>query len=529
MTRFYQGVLCMSNVKSIIEIEIKNEQYQKHIDSFIEYDGMLKGTAHKWEFIGKQAASAASPIGKISDHTKTISSLLDSMTAQIGKFNKAGSQTEKSTKETKKHFLDILGASKETTALMIKWGSIGSAGLGVAAAGFYAMSKIAGSESNLRKETKTLGISAGELESQKANFEKYVDVDSYLHNISQTRGDISKKGALITAGMGGMDKLDNADFAAKALLKARETFIKYGSTQQGADASGLTQIGFTFDTLKNLENHSKAEIEASIAKEKSDRSLVAQSDKQLKSWQDLNIQIDIFTRSLKAVTADVLLPLAKLINNPSGETKSAFSRMIEHPVDFWTGNGKAFKGSSSSNNPSNEVGSTNTKESDLSQTQQGSRPSSNNPGNLRIPGQSTGFAHPKTLDDGFFSLARQLKLYASGNSKAAHHQKLDTIASILSVYAPSSENNTGAYIKDVSNRTGFNPNQHLDLNDRAVLAKLMSAITKHENNKTNYTPQQIQASLQETENKRQTTQPVTVYVNNNTGGNAVVTMSQVAH
>lgn len=64
---------------------------------------------------------------------------------------------------------------------------------------------------------------------------------------------------------------------------------------------------------------------------------------------------------------------------------------------------------------------------------------------------------------------------------------LDNVASIISKYAPSSENNTGAYIQSVtanmSKRLGSDVGAltRLDLSDPRVLKALMQSITEHEN------------------------------------------------
>jgi hypothetical protein len=102
----------------------------------------------------------------------------------------------------------------------------------------------------------------------------------------------------------------------------------------------------------------------------------------------------------------------------------------------------------------------------------------NNPGNLRYAHQfgategANGFAVFDTMQHGIEAQREQLKLYgARGN---------DTLSGMISTYAPSSENNTQAYIDDVSKRTGFDPSQHLDLNDDAIVKKVADAMMMHE-------------------------------------------------
>lgn len=109
----------------------------------------------------------------------------------------------------------------------------------------------------------------------------------------------------------------------------------------------------------------------------------------------------------------------------------------------------------------------------------------NNPGNLRT-GPGGTFGSYATPQEGLNALSNQLSLYFTGQSAAAGHKKLLTVRDILSTYAPSSENNTGAYIADVAGRLGVSPDAQLNLNDVATKAKLMQAITLHEQGRNPY-------------------------------------------
>jgi hypothetical protein len=101
----------------------------------------------------------------------------------------------------------------------------------------------------------------------------------------------------------------------------------------------------------------------------------------------------------------------------------------------------------------------------------------NNPGALRNPG-GKGFQKFDTPEQGMRALEHQLKLYITGKSAAAGYKKLDTIAKIIPVYAPKSDNNNvNRYIENVCLWTKFEPNKVLTVNDIPVLAK---AITQME-------------------------------------------------
>lgn len=103
------------------------------------------------------------------------------------------------------------------------------------------------------------------------------------------------------------------------------------------------------------------------------------------------------------------------------------------------------------------------------------------PGNLRyvasIPwnGQlgddGTGYAVFDSDEHGVRALAHQLQTY--------ERRGLTSVAQIISTFAPSSENDTAAYIADVCGRVGVNPEQPLDV--YGLLVPLVSAIIHHEN------------------------------------------------
>lgn len=124
-----------------------------------------------------------------------------------------------------------------------------------------------------------------------------------------------------------------------------------------------------------------------------------------------------------------------------------------------------------------------------------------NPGGMRLPGQSTGFASYATDEAGVAAIARQLSIYGSRGN--------DTISGIVNKYAPSNENDVAAYVRDMSSTTGFQPGEHLKLSDNGVMSKLVSAITKHEHIKY-FPPQAV------------------VQIINQTGGSAVVASRQIA-
>ena len=104
-----------------------------------------------------------------------------------------------------------------------------------------------------------------------------------------------------------------------------------------------------------------------------------------------------------------------------------------------------------------------------------------NPGNLRyvasiqwngqVGDDGTGYAVFDTDEHGVRALAHQLQTYAG--------RGITSIAQIISTFAPNNENDTAAYIADVSNRVGVPAEQPLDV--YGMLTPLVGAIIHHEN------------------------------------------------
>ena len=130
----------------------------------------------------------------------------------------------------------------------------------------------------------------------------------------------------------------------------------------------------------------------------------------------------------------------------------------------------------------------------------------NNPGNLNFVGQEGAvkesgpngrFAVFNTPEAGVAALDRQLGIYGK-------RDKIDTLAGVISKWAPPSENDTEALIKNAAAFTGFDPDQEIDLNDPATLTKVRNAIIKQEGNAGAYpstpTNARIEPNLMTTEN-----------------------------
>lgn len=106
-----------------------------------------------------------------------------------------------------------------------------------------------------------------------------------------------------------------------------------------------------------------------------------------------------------------------------------------------------------------------------------------NPGNIRAgseiwEGQTgcdeDGFCQFARDEDGVRALAKLLVGYY-------RRHRLDTVRGIIRRYAPSSENDTAAYVTSVARQLGVTAESKLEVDDPATLMALVRAIIRHEN------------------------------------------------
>lgn len=158
----------------------------------------------------------------------------------------------------------------------------------------------------------------------------------------------------------------------------------------------------------------------------------------------------------------------------------------------------------------------------------------NNPLNLEFRegqgavGSDGRFGVYGSMEEGVAAARRQLVDYQD-------RRGLDTIAKIINRWAPPSENDTAGYIKGVSERTRIGADEKIDVHNPKVAAALIAAMAKREIGR-DLDPDVVNKGVAMSNSApgvgpigRSGGSNVNIYVHNNTGGNAIVSASQLAY
>ena len=74
-------------------------------------------------------------------------------------------------------------------------------------------------------------------------------------------------------------------------------------------------------------------------------------------------------------------------------------------------------------------------------------------------------------------------------------KRANTVRKLVNIWAPPTENDTGAYAEAVAKAAGVDADEQVNFHDYAVLRPTIEAMIRHENGQQPYTPAQIDKAL----------------------------------
>lgn len=547
-------------IKSVVEIDLHDDRFKNFLALYNQYAASLKNMPAAWALVNK----------KIDGSRSSFDKLVDKMVAQnvYAKIAERAQERADRLSRTTAERWQSMARNTRTVALniadatlsLLRWGALTGVISGIlGGGGLFGIDRLALGVAAGRRSSLGLGVGYGDQRAFDANFARLVD-PNFLSNVSGAKLDVTRRVGLIGAGLTpGEINGSTADTAVALLRNLKRIADTTNPALYAQIISSRRLEQFTSpEDLQRLRNTSPQEIAELISRYSQNRRDFDLSPDVARKWQEFTTQMTRAGQGIENTFVRGLAPLAPGLTRLSESAERVIKAFLASPTlekwikdvgdaletfagyvgtekfqqnvkDFAKGvgdlaeavgaaakwilglvRGESLAPSLEPSNPDNIISrffrDFNRQGSGVGVGQsQRFRPGpENNPGNLRPPGASTGFQGFATPEDGVRAMARQLLLYAN-------RDHLDTLSGVIGKYAPKSENDTASYIGDVSKKTGFDPNQHLDLNDRATLASVLSAMISHEQRRGSY--------------DKYKDSKVTVEVINTTGGNAVTTVN----
>ncbi|EBD9849390.1 hypothetical protein KE519_003810 [Salmonella enterica] len=332
--------------KSIVEIDVQDEKFQSFLEKFNEYQKALGELPEQWrgavhglgeaaketervrdgtEGITKAFSDGVAALASVNDGLDRLNGNLEKATKTQTEFNKKSGGARNFLNKASKDAKSLAGHIKDATTSLLSWGTVLGLFSGLAGAGgLWGLNHLAGNASAQRFTAMGLGTTAGGLNSTAVDFQKALgNPVGTLGAIRDAQLDLSKRWQFRAMGVDNPDR-DPAELLPEMIKAARDIFVRNGSTQQGAEAYGLTNY-FTLDDLNRFKKMSDEEIDAMAKQAQQDTRRLQLTDQQLRQWQDFNIQLDRSKVSIGNTFIRGLAPLAPEL----GKLSDAFSGAIE--------------------------------------------------------------------------------------------------------------------------------------------------------------------------------------------------------
>lgn len=337
--------------KSIVEIDVQDEKFQSFLEKFNEYQKALGELPEQWrgavhglgeaaketervrdgtEGITKAFADGVAAIASVNDGLDRLNGNLEKATKTQTEFNKKSGGARNFLNKASKDAKSLAGHIKDATTSLLSWGTVLGLFSGLAGAGgLWGLNRLSGNASSQRFTALGLGTTAGGMNASAVNYQKALgNPTGTLGAIRDAQLDLSKRWQF--RAMGVNPDQDPAELLPQMIRSARDIFVRNGSTQQGAEAYGLTNY-FTLDDLNRFKNMSDAEIEAMAKQAQKDTQRLQLTDQQLRQWQDFNIQLDRSKVSIGNTFIRGLAPLVPQLSKLSDAFSGAIETVLKSP------------------------------------------------------------------------------------------------------------------------------------------------------------------------------------------------------
>ena len=513
--------------KSVIEIDVNDAKFKAFVAAFEQFQDAIGEAEDKVEDLGDGLDDAADRgLKGFARFRKELNDMKVAAKDAIEPLSRIANKTK-----------EIYSSVTGTALGLAKWVTFSALVSGFGLAG------LASSVVGTRREALGYGVSPGALRSARAAYGQYADSDSLLSSISQTQFDPTKGAAYSLLGITGQSNKSPIQLLAEVLEKGAGA---YGRYKNNPGAMDILSPLLSAEQGRMLSGLNPGEISGAARKQRELQQQYEKSDQGFrKLWQALQESGQAIETSLIGGLNKLAPALSKLTNTVTKVIQQFLdSPRFEKLMDRMGGYVEKFISYITDPKFGEDLTRLKNLIFDLAEgvaslvailkfipkVAEGIAKSNiitaplywekkawdwltkpmaerlHNPGNLKNPGSDgsgeSSFQSFKSDDDGLRAMSAQIGRYYN-------KQHLDTIQKVLGRYA-AGDPRLPDYVKNVSSRTGFAPGQPLDLNDMATRSSLMSAMTKQENSRSNFSAPAIK-----------------VIIENNTGGSAVATANSL--
>lgn len=290
-------------VKSIIEVDVQDEAFQRFQTLFADYEAKVKGLPSDWKKVDDAMGGAAKRFAAASGPTDAI---LAGMAASAGviaesihKASRAQRQFEGATRRSHST-MNALGAAASKVShtifgmgkWMLKMGALGGGLAGIG--GAIGLDDLAGSALNRQRSARGVGMTPGQAAAFSTYYDQFGNADAVASNVASARNDISKRWAFTGIGIGQSALQNDSNFQLSTDVVSK---IQHALKQMPratwineAQARGFNAFMST-DEMRVLRHTSNARVEDAKRGAAGSTNALGFSPGVARDWANFSIQL----------------------------------------------------------------------------------------------------------------------------------------------------------------------------------------------------------------------------------------------
>lgn len=317
--------------KSIIDIEVNDQQFKTFQAQFDKYQASLKTMPGAWAKAGKSIEGSK-------DAFEVLVAASIAQTLHAKQHAAAQKKADDILKTQAERWKDMAHSAKTfaghvagATRSLLRWAEITGliSGL-VGSGGLYGIERLATASSASRYASQGLGLGTGQYRSFGVNFGRLTDPGAFLGGVSGAMGDLNQRVGLYGAGLNEGDlSAGNANVSVKLLENLKRIADQtdprmYGQVIQARHLGQFTSI----EDLRRLHAMSGEEFGGLISNYRRDISSVDIPVETQRKWQDFTTQMDRASTQIQTTFINGLVPLAPGLTHLSDSVQKAISAFL---------------------------------------------------------------------------------------------------------------------------------------------------------------------------------------------------------
>lgn len=348
-------------VKSIIDVEINDSQFQRFKATWNKYQEELAKAPDAWKKLGAEVddvlnstaegvdnvAASTDGLGEATSTILTgfegIADIVSDLADKVDRLAKSETAASKAANNQATSWRDIAKSSKnfashikDSTVSILQWASITGLISGIlGTGGLFGIERLASSASNSRRSSSGLGVTSGEQSAFNLNYSRLVDSPEHvLNGVNEALNDPSKRSSLYGAGFNEstLAGKNTAQISAELIPQLKKIADATDPRNNAAmlQARHLDQF-ISLQDFERLQRTPQSEVDQTYKAYQADKTGLNVDDKTNKAWQNLQLQLERSGTMIKNTFITGLAPLAPGIERLSKSFSGLVEALLKNP------------------------------------------------------------------------------------------------------------------------------------------------------------------------------------------------------